>query len=95
EVVAQVAGAMYEDGARTTRRSSLLLVGGSLVLVALVWFGQRAPVPVRFAQRGASSPTQDGTPPADVMPRPDHRLTEPSAPARGNPHYQEAPPGDR
>ncbi|MEW6247648.1 MAG: hypothetical protein AB1555_13210, partial [Nitrospirota bacterium] len=41
EVVAQVAGAMYEDGARTTRRSSLLLVGGSLVLVALVLFSRR------------------------------------------------------
>jgi hypothetical protein len=95
ESVAQVARALYEDGARTTRRSSLLLVGGSLALIALVLFGPRAAGPVRLAQQGPSSLTRDGSPTAEVMPRLDHRLTEPSAPARGYPHYQEAPPGDR
>ncbi len=93
ETVATVARTLYADGTRTIRRSSLLLVGGSLVLVAFVLFGQRAPVPVRLAPR-APSPTQDGTP-ADVMPRPDHRLTEPSTPARGKLHNTEAPPGDQ
>ncbi|MEW6246950.1 MAG: hypothetical protein AB1555_09595, partial [Nitrospirota bacterium] len=89
EVVAQVAGAMYEDGARTTRRSSLLLVGGSLVLVALVWFGQRARHPVRPIPPEISPPMRDGIP-ADVTSRPDHRADS-SAPAPEEPRYQEAP----
>ncbi|HXF91176.1 MAG TPA: hypothetical protein VNK46_00330, partial [Nitrospiraceae bacterium] len=93
--VAQVAGALYEDGARTTRRSSLLLVGGSLTLIALVLFGSRAPRSIRSGSRTMSLPLRNGTPRADVLLPLDHRLPEPSVPARYNPHDREAPPGDQ
>ncbi len=93
--VAQVARTLYEDGARTTRRSSLLLVGGSLALIALVLVKPRAPRPIRSGPRTTSLPLRNGTPRVDVLPRLDHQLTEPSVPARYNPHDREAPPGDR
>ncbi|GIW54071.1 MAG: hypothetical protein KatS3mg082_0475 [Nitrospiraceae bacterium] len=90
DVVATVAGAMYEDGARTTRRSSLLLVGGSLVLIALVWFAPRIPRPVRPIPPEKSPPMRDGIP-ADVTSRPDHRADS-SVPAPEESRYQETPP---
>ncbi len=62
DVVAKVAGAMYEDGVRATRRSSLLVIGGSLALIALVWFGPRAPAPVRPLLRKPSPPTPHNCP---------------------------------
>ncbi|GIW54883.1 MAG: hypothetical protein KatS3mg082_1287 [Nitrospiraceae bacterium] len=90
DVVATVAGAMYEDGARTTRRSSLLLVGGSLVLIALVWFAPRIPRPVRPLSRETSSSAGDGVP-AAVTPRSDDRCADSSTWATEESRYHKAP----
>src|SRR5581483_5632188 len=90
DVVATVAGAMYEDGARTTRRSSLLLVGGSLVLIALVWFAPRVPRPVRPLSRETSSSAGDGVP-AAVTPRSDDRCADSSTRATEESRYHKAP----
>jgi hypothetical protein len=89
DVVATVASAMYEDGARTTRWSSLLLVAGSLMPVALVWFAPRVPRPVHPRSRETSSSAGDGVP-AAVTPRSDYRCADSSTLATEEPRYHKA-----